>query len=206
MRAYTGDRRIFRTTAQRRGTYLSPPGQPSVRFYCLPHDQAGLKLLKKEPMGPAKQEGYFSRGIRKCFFKEKNGAARAVEMMLARLKGEPFEAEYEMPVFKKIPPAKPVKNLKNAVIAICSGGVVPVGNPDHIRVSSADSFGAYDISAIDDMTPANFESIHGGYDRAMAAIDPDCIVPLDELRALENAEAAPESEAAGRHMLQRASA
>lgn len=148
----------------------------------------GLKLLKKEPMGPAKREGYFSRGIRKCFFKEKSGAARAVDMMLARLRGEAFETEYEMPVFKKIPPARPVKDMKNATIAIVScGGVVPLGNPDHIRVSSADSFGAYDISGVDDLTPENYESIHGGYDRAMASIDPDCIVPLDELRAMEKA-------------------
>lgn len=145
-----------------------------------------VKLVKKEPMGSARAEGYFSRGIRKCFFKEKSGAARAVDMMLARLKGEDFQTEYEMPVFKKIPPAAPITNMKEAVIAIVSsGGVVPLGNPDHIRVSSADSFGAYDISALDDLTPENYESVHGGYDRAMAAIDPDCIVPVDELRKME---------------------
>lgn len=146
----------------------------------------GLKLAKKEPMGPARLEGYFSRGIRKCFTKEASGAARAVNMMLARLRSEEFLTEYEMPVFKKIPPAAPLKDLKNATIAIISsGGVVPKGNPDHIRVSSADSFGAYDITGIDDLTPENYESIHGGYDRAMANIDPDCIVPVDELRKLE---------------------
>ncbi len=146
----------------------------------------GLKLAKKEPMGPAREEGYFSRGIRKCFFKENSGASRAVSMMLARLKGEEFLTEYEMPVFKKIPPAAPVTDMKNATIAIISsGGVVPFGNPDHIRVSSADSYGKYDISSIDDLTPENYESIHGGYDRAMASIDPDCIVPVDELRKME---------------------
>ena len=145
-----------------------------------------LKLVKKEPMGTAAEEGYFSRGIRKCFFKKESGAVRAVNMMLARLRGEEFRTEYEMPVFKKIPPAAPVKDMKNATIAIISsGGVVPTGNPDHIRVSSADSFGAYDISILDDLTPENYESIHGGYDRAMASIDPDCIVPVDELRKLE---------------------
>ena len=146
----------------------------------------GLKLAAKEPMGPAREEGYFSRGIRKCFFKSKSGAARAVDMMMARLRGEPFQTEYEMPVFKKIPPAAPIKNMKEATIAIISsGGVVPFGNPDHIRVSSADSFGAYDIAGVDNLTPDKYESIHGGYDRAMANLDPDCIVPVDELRKLE---------------------
>ena len=145
-----------------------------------------LKLACGEPLGPAREEGYISRGIRKCFFKEESGAARAVKMMLARLRGEEFRTEYEMPVFKKIPPAAPVPNLKEAVIAlVSSGGVVPRGNPDRIRVSSADSFGAYDISKIDDLLPENYESIHGGYDRAMANLDPDCIVPVDELRRLE---------------------
>ena len=145
-----------------------------------------LKLLSGKPMGPAREEGYFSRGIRKCFFKPKSGAARAVDMMMARLRGEAFQTEYEMPVFKKIPPAAPIKDMKQATIAIISsGGVVPFGNPDHIRVSSADSFGAYDIANVNDLTPDKYESIHGGYDRAMASLDPDCIVPVDELRKLE---------------------
>ena len=51
-----------------------------------------------------------------------------------------------MPKFNKIPPAAPVQDLKNATIAlVCSGGIVPFGNPDHIRVSSAESYGTYDI-------------------------------------------------------------
>lgn len=146
----------------------------------------GMKLVRKEEMGPAREEGYFSRGIRKCFFKKESGAARGVRMMLARLRGEEFQTEYEMPVFKKIPPAAPVKDMKSATIAIItSGGVVPTGNPDHIRVSSADSFGGYDISALNDLTPETYESIHGGYDRAWANEDPDCVVPLDELRKME---------------------
>ena len=171
-----------------KGCYVVPSSESarSMRKDLAAMTELGLKLVKKIPMGPAREEGYFSRGIRKCFFKEKTGAARAVDMMLARLRGEEFHTEYEMPVFKKIPPALPVRDIKNATIAIISsGGVVPVGNPDHIRVSSADSFGSYSIAGINDLTPENYESIHGGYDRAMAAIDPDCIVPVDELRKLE---------------------
>jgi hypothetical protein len=53
-------------------------------------------------MGPARLEGYISRGMRKSFFNEKSGAERAAEMLLAKLKGEPFRTEYEMPVFNKI--------------------------------------------------------------------------------------------------------
>lgn len=146
----------------------------------------GLKLAKHEPMGPARVEGYIHRGMRKSFFHEKSGAERAVEMLLHKLRGEEFRTEYEMPVFKKIPPAAPIKDLKHATIAlVTSGGIVPKGNPDHIRVSSAESYGEYDISQLTDMTPDNYESIHGGYDRQWANLDPDVVVPIDEMRELE---------------------
>ena len=145
-----------------------------------------LKLVKGEAMGPARLEGYIHRGIRKSFFHEKSGAERAVEMLLAKLKGEEFHTEYEMPVFNKIPPAEPVKDLTKATIAlVSSGGIVPAGNPDHIRVSSAESFGTYNIDQLKDMTPETYESIHGGYDREWANVDPDVVVPLDVMREFE---------------------
>ena len=143
------------------------------------------KLLSGEPLGPAREAGYIHRGIRKNFIHEKNGAERAVEMLLKKLKGEEFRTEYEMPKFNKIPPAAPLKDLKHATIAlVSSGGIVPNGNPDHIRVSSAESFGKYDISKLGDMKGA-YESIHGGYDRVFANEDPDVVVPLDVMRQLE---------------------
>lgn len=144
------------------------------------------KLLRKEPLGTAADEGYISRGIRKNFFHETNGARRAVDMLLKKIAGEEFTTEYEMPVFKRITPAAAVKEIKKATIAlVSSGGIVPSGNPDHIRVSSAESYGAYDISGLDDLTPENFESIHGGYDRVWANEDPDTVLPLDIMRVME---------------------
>ena len=144
-----------------------------------------LKLLSGEPLGPARVEGYIHRGVRKNFIHEKNGAERAVEMLLKKLKGEEFRTEYEMPKFNKIPPAAPVQDIKKATIAlVSSGGIVPIGNPDHIRVSSAESFGTYDISKLSDMK-GTYESIHGGYDRTFANEDPDVVVPLDVMRELE---------------------
>ena len=144
-----------------------------------------LRLMSGESMGPARVESYLHRGIRKNFFHELNGAQRAIEMGLKKFRGEKFQTELEMPVFKKIS-AAPVKDIRTAKIALCSsGGIVPKGNPDHIRVSSAMSWGRYDISGIDDLTPENYESIHGGYDRTWALEDPDRVLPLDEMRKLE---------------------
>jgi len=146
----------------------------------------GLKLLKGEPLGPAYEEGYIHRGIRKNFFKEKRGSLRAIDMLLQKIAGQEFRTEYEMPAFKKIPPAPPIKDIKHATIAlVTSGGIVPRGNPDRLRVSSAESYAKYDISGLDDLTPDEFESIHGGYDRMWANLDPDVVVPLDVMRELE---------------------
>lgn len=144
-----------------------------------------LKLLSGEALGPAREAGYIHRGIRKNFIHELNGAERAVQMLLKKLKGEEFRTEYEMPKFNKIPPAAPVTDLKHATIAlVSSGGIVPMGNPDHIRVSSAESYGKYDISSLTDMK-GTYESVHGGYDRTYANADPDVVVPLDIMCELE---------------------
>ena len=56
-----------------------------------------LKLLKGEKIGTPKEEGYIPRGIRKNIFVEETGAKRAVNMLVKKLNGEPFETEYPMP-------------------------------------------------------------------------------------------------------------
>lgn len=146
----------------------------------------GLKLAKGEPMGPAKAEGYIHRGMRKSFFHEKSGAERAVEMLIKKLRGEEFQTEYEMPTFKKIPPAAPIKDLKHAKIAlVTSGGIVPKGNPDHIESSSAMKFGTYDIEGVQAADGEHYATAHGGYDPTYANADPNRVLPVDVLRDME---------------------
>ena len=146
----------------------------------------GLKLAKHEPMGPARIEGYIHRGMRKSFFQEKSGAERAVEMLLKKLRGEEFRTEYEMPVFKKIPPAEPIKDLKHATIAlVTSGGIVPKGNPDHIEASSATRFGTYCIEGVQSVDAEHYATAHGGYDPSYANADPNRVLPVDVLREME---------------------
>lgn len=172
----------------RKKTYMVPTADSArgMKDALAAVSSLAMKILSGADLGAAEDEGYISRGIRKNFFHETNGARRAVDMLLSKIKGKPFRTEYEMPVFKRITPAEPVKDLKKATIAlVSSGGIVPKGNPDHIRVSSAESYGVYDISNIDDLTPENFESIHGGYDRVWANEDPDSVLPLDVMREME---------------------
>lgn len=145
-----------------------------------------LKLLKGESVGKPSEEGYIERGIRKNMFYGKLAAERCVDMFVAKIKGEPFETEYKMPVFDRVDPQPAVKDIKHAVIAlVTSGGICPKGNPDHIEASSASKFGEYDITGVDDLTSEKYCTAHGGYDATYADQDADRVLPVDVLRDLE---------------------
>lgn len=145
-----------------------------------------LKLARKEPIGASSQEGYMPNGIRKNFFEEKRGAARAVDMLLQKLGGKPYTTEYPMPSFDRVPPNPAVKDMSKATIAIVtSGGIVPKGNPDRIESSSASKYGKYDIEGVMDLTAETYETAHGGYDPIYANEDSDRVLPVDVLREFE---------------------
>lgn len=145
-----------------------------------------LKVAKGEEVGTAEEEGYMVRGIRSNYFTEKRGSERAVDMMVKKLKGEEFETEYPMPDFDRVDVADAIKDMSKAKIAlVTSGGIVPKGNPDHIESSSASKYGSYDISDVKSLTADYFETAHGGYDPTCANEDPNRVLPVDELRALE---------------------
>ena len=91
------------------------------------------KLLEGGEIGFPEEEGYIAQGFRVNVHTKKNGAERAVDMMIKKLRGEPYVTELPMPVFDRVKPAPAVKDMAHARIAlITSGGIVPQGNPDHI--------------------------------------------------------------------------
>lgn len=145
-----------------------------------------LKLGKKETIGMPAEEGYMARGIRKNVFKSERGSKRAVNMLVAKLKGENFETEYPMPDFDRVDPNPPVLDMKKAKVAlVTSGGIVPKGNPDRIESSSASKYGKYDIEGVNDLTAETYETAHGGYDPVYANQDADRVLPVDVLSDLE---------------------
>lgn len=145
-----------------------------------------LKLTKKEPIGPPEEEGYLPRGIRRNYLARETGAARAVTMLLQKLQGQTFRTEYPLPVFDRVAPPPPVKNMSAATLAlITSGGIVPRGNPDRIESSSATRYGKYDIGNLRQLTAQSHETAHGGYDPTYANEDPNRVLPLDAVRDLE---------------------
>lgn len=145
-----------------------------------------LKLGKGEEVGSPVEEGYIPRGVRKNIFKEERGSKRAVNILVAKLKGEEFQTEYAMPDFDRVDPNPAVLDMKNAKIAlVTSGGIVPKGNPDRIEASSASKYGKYDIDGVMDLTAETYETAHGGYDPVYANEDADRVLPVDVLRELE---------------------
>lgn len=145
-----------------------------------------LKVARKEKIGAPAEEGYIERGVRVNFFAEERGSKRAVDMMIKKLNGEAFETEYPMPNFDRVEPNPAIKDIKKARIAlVTSGGVVPKGNPDHIESSSASRYGKYSIAEFKDLTDADHETAHGGYDPTYCNQDADRVLPVDVLRDIE---------------------
>ena len=129
-----------------------------------------------------------SRGLRANRFVEHTGAARAVDMLLARIEGRPYETEYDMPRFDRVAPAPPLVNPESATVAlVTSGGIVPRGNPDRIEAANASRYGTYPVAGLEALTADSHQSVHGGYDPTFANADPNRVLPLDALRELEAA-------------------
>lgn len=145
-----------------------------------------VKLYSGLEIGSPEDEGYIPRGIRKNVFREENGAKRAVEMLVKKLKCETYKTEYPMPVFDNVLPGKRIEDMSRAKIAlVTSGGIVPKGNPDRIESSSASKYGKYDLDGIKKLTMDSHETAHGGYDPVYANMDPNRVLPVDVLREME---------------------
>ena len=145
-----------------------------------------LKLAKGEKIGASVEEGYMNQGVRVNLFEKDRGSKRAVDMLVAKLKDKPFTTEYPMPDFDRVAPNPAVKDVSKAKIAlVTSGGIVPLGNPDHIESSNATHYGKYDIEGVMDLTEATYATAHGGYDPVYANLDADRVLPVDVLREFE---------------------
>ena len=142
----------------------------------------GRKLYRKEPIGSAESEGYLPRGSVKNENVGKSGAVRGIELLLAKIRNDPFETELALPQFESIPPAPRVKNIKKAKIAVVSdGGLVPKGNPHHFKMSQNTVFAAYDIEPF---VGNPFWIAHSGYHHSAVRGDVNRLIPVDVLREM----------------------
>lgn len=146
----------------------------------------GSRLAAGEGLRPAADEGRIPMGFRRAWVTEVPVARRAVDMLLAKVRGEPFTSEVALPAqAEPVPPAPPVADLATAVVALVTeGGLVPEDNPDRIESSSATRWARYPLEALEHNADPRFRSIHAGYDSQWVDADPDRMVPVDAVRAL----------------------
>jgi betaine reductase len=145
-----------------------------------------VRLGQGEPIGPPWQAGYLAHGERRVELRPQSAAQRALDMLAARLRGDPFCTEVPLPEVARVAPAPPVRDLATAAIAlVTTSGLVPHGNPDKLRQSYSVEWKKYSIAGLARLDPADWESIHGGFDTSAANQDPHLVLPLDVLRTLE---------------------
>ncbi len=141
-----------------------------------------LKVARGETLGPADEGGYLPRGARVNEFGQQTGAERMVEMLLVKLRGEPFISELIVPRFDRVPPAPPVRDLSRATLAVVTtSGVVRQGNPDGIESWRATKWARYSLAGLTACSPDEFTCVHGGYDNRHIRANPNRAVPLDVL-------------------------
>ena len=173
----------------------------NAQVYCLPTTESttgmndamtrlaafALRLARAETIGPAAKDGYIGRGIRRIGTAEHRGAARAVDMLVKKLRSEPFETELPMEIWDDAPPAPPLAAASERNLAVVTtSGVVPYGNPDGFKTYRNTYWRKYNIAELKDLEPGKWEAVHGGYNVAFMNKNPHYGVPLDALRALES--------------------
>jgi glycine reductase len=148
----------------------------------------GLRLARREPIGPPAAEGYFARGLTRNVLSDETAAERATAMLLEKLAGRPVTSEVPLPAFDPVPAPPRVPDVRRATIALVTdGGLVPRGNPDGIEALAATRFGGYEIEGLSRLDPARYDNVHRGYDTTYVKQDPHRLVPVDVARELEQA-------------------
>jgi glycine reductase len=145
-----------------------------------------LRLHAGQELGPSTEEGHLPTGRRLHFLAPRTAAERTLDLLLRKVRGEPFETEWPVPTYGRVPPAPPIADLGRATIAlVTTGGLIPRGNPDRLESAYATKWLRYPLAGLDTLEPDAWQSVHGGFDTTIINADPHRVVPLDSLRALE---------------------
>ena len=144
----------------------------------------GRRLAAGEQLGGPEAEGYLPRGLRSTIRSDRTGAARAVDLLLAKLAGD-LRTEVA-PSGDRVPPAPAVADLAATTLALVTeAGCVPQGNPDRLPTRHANVWLRYPIGGVDALDAPAYETVHAGFDTTAANADPNRLVPLDAARELE---------------------
>ncbi len=154
----------------------------------------GLKLVSGElnehlvldEVRPRPSEyDYFSRIIIRNEYTKQITAERCLDLLLAKIKGEPFESDVVMPVFERIEPPAAIPDLSKIELALVSdGGLVPKGNPDGFSGRGNLRWTTYEIEDFlpEDYSKVDYEIVHTGYFPVEVLENPNRLVPVEAIR------------------------
>lgn len=173
----------------RRDTVIIPTGSGPTEMK--QHQSAMLsiavKLAEGQELGTPAEDGYIPRGIRKHVLLDKPGYQRAVDMLVAKLKGEPFVSEVPFQPPDLVEPATAIADLGKATVALVStGGLIPKGNPDRQTSANPERYFTYSVDGLDALTGDDWEAFHAGYFNQISSDNPNYVLPLSFMRRLES--------------------
>lgn len=147
-----------------------------------------VKLVDGTPLGSPETEGCVTRQIRVMERVNEPAAERAIRLAVARVTGQAFQSEYVGEAFEPIQPPDPIpaEELPRSLLALVSeSGVVPRGNPDRLESWKARKWFSYPLPADRGLPPGEYRSVHAGYNTQFVDADPNRVLPVDALRALQ---------------------
>ena len=172
----------------RRDVYILKTGEsPTEMKDAVTHMAAfALKLVGGEEIGPAAEEGYAAR-TRKIVRSPEPIAKRAIDMLAAKVNGRPFQTEIPVILPDRVEPAAPIADMSTARIAlVTTGGLIPRGNPERQTAGNPEQYYTYSIEGMTELDGSDWEAFHGGYFNGTASDNPNYILPLQQLRTLED--------------------
>lgn len=172
----------------RRDVYILKTGEsPTEMKEAVTHMAAfALKLARGEEIGPAVEEGYAGR-TRRIVRSPEPIARRAIEMLAAKVNGRPFQTEIPVILPDRVEPASPIVDMSTARIAlVTTGGLIPRGNPERQTAGNPEQYYTYSIEGMTALDGNDWEAFHGGYFNGTASDNPNYILPLAQLRTLQD--------------------
>lgn len=143
------------------------------------------RLVEGDVIGDGKKEGFHGSGPAIEIDYSVPAFKRGIDMLLRKVKGQPFTTEVMMPNHEEIPVPVLNKPLSECKIGLVTdGGLVPIGNPDHQVPTNSKFFRKYSIEGMSTLEAKDWEVSHQGYNNAFVLEDPNRLVPVDALRKL----------------------
>lgn len=144
------------------------------------------RMVEGDFIADGKTEGYHGTGPAIEIDYSTPACTRGINMLLDKYFQRKYKTEVMMPNHEDIPIPVMEKPLSEAKIALVTdGGLVPKGNPDNMVPTNSKYYNGYSFGDSEALDASDYEVSHQGYNNAFVLADPNRLVPVDAMRALE---------------------